>query len=528
LKTLEKTLRKWYNGARKRGRKAQKPCIRRPKMYKKQNKGQLIIAELESFTLPFSGKLNPNNKWIIMSNLIPWDKIEEKYSKNFSGEGAPAKSARLALGALIIKERMNLSDRETLEQIMENPYLQYFIGKKSYESDKEPFDASMMVHFRKRFDEKTMMEINALIAETALEKKKNEDDSDNPNTPSASEKTATEKQEETNEGSMLLDATCTPADISYPTDLGLLNEGREKTERIIDVLYAEIKAKHGDYKKPRTYRENGRKEYLRVAKSKKAGKRVIRKAIRKQLSFLRRNIKTINKMFNKFQELEPTKPIPLSRMEMRKFWVIQIMYDQQAEMYKEKKHTIEDRIVSISQPHVRPIVRGKKNADKEFGAKVSISIIDGITYVEELSWNNYNEGLTLVATVENYKKRYGHYPKSVIADKIYRNRENIRYCRERGIRLSGPALGRPKEATLKEEKKQAYEDSRERNAVEGKFGEGKRFYGLGRIMSKLKSTAETEILLQFVVMNLERKLRVLFCKFLELLLSRKFARVSLD
>jgi transposase, IS5 family len=495
-------------------------------MYKKANKGQLIISELEDFILPFLGKLNPKNRWIILSKIIPWDKIEEKYSKIFSKDGAPAKSVRIALGALIIKERLNLSDRDTVEQIMENPYLQYFIGKKAFDSDKEPFDASMMVHFRKRFDEKIMMEINEMIAKIVVEEATDENTKDDKTDKgqgtgkqlSLLENSSLEKEEE-NKGSVLLDATCTPADISYPTDLNLLDEGREKTEKIIDDLHKEIKTIDKNYKKPRTYRENGRKEYLKVARSKKPGKKVIRRAIRKQLSFLGRNIKTINQMLDTLKELRPVDPFPLTHRQMKNYWVIQTMYEQQQEMYKENKHTIEDRIVSISQPHVRPIVRGKKNAETEFGSKVSISIVDGITYVEELSWNNYNEGLTLKASVEKYKERFGFYPKAVIADKIYRNRDNIKHCKELNIRLSGPALGRPNLTTAKIDKKQAYEDSRIRNSVEGKFGEGKRFYGLGRIMSKLKSTAETEILLQFVVMNLERKLRILFCKILEMVFS---------
>ncbi len=95
----------------------------------------------ENFELPFEGKLSPDNRWVIMANLIPWSEFEEEYAQNFSEEmGAPAKSFRIALGALIIKEKLGTSDRETVEQIRENPYLQYFLGMSSY-SNEAPFEA---------------------------------------------------------------------------------------------------------------------------------------------------------------------------------------------------------------------------------------------------------------------------------------------------------------------------------------------------------------------------------------------------
>ena len=139
-------------------------------MYRKQNTKQL---ELEDFVLPFGGKLNSKNRWIQLSKLIPWEEIEEDYEKQFSEteEGAPAKPLRVALGALLIKEKLKLTDRETVEQIRENPYLQYFIGKESF-SDEEPFDASLMVYFRKRITDDMIRGINERLY--VEEVKKNE------------------------------------------------------------------------------------------------------------------------------------------------------------------------------------------------------------------------------------------------------------------------------------------------------------------------------------------------------------------
>jgi len=97
--------------------------------------------------------------------------------------------------------------------------------------------------------------------------------------------------------------------------------------------------------------------------------------------------------------------IPFNKRQYKYFLVIQTLYDQQREMHTKRTHSIDDRIVSIHQPHVRPIVRGKANAKVEFGAKIDVSITGGFAFLEEYSWDGYNEGTTLIATVERYRKR---------------------------------------------------------------------------------------------------------------------------
>jgi len=143
-------------------------------------------------------------------------------------------------------------------------------------------------------------------------------------------------------------------------------------------------------------------------------------------------------------------------------------------MYEKRIHTIDDRIVSLHMPFIRPIVRGKKVASVEFGPKLSISVVDGYTYMEKLSFSAFNEGITLEESAEYFKERFGAYPKAIITDKIYRNRNNIGFCKENNIRFSGPPLGRPTagKKLLKIQRQQEREDSRIRNVAEGKFGEG--------------------------------------------------------
>ena len=251
-------------------------------MYRKDDTNQL---KFEDFYLPFGGKLRSDNRWVILSKQIPFQQIEQQYSTNFSDNkaGCPARSARIALSSLIIKERLGTTDRETVLQIAENPYLQYFLGFSEYK-DEVPFDHSLMTHFRKRFNKNTLAEINESIVRNAtepdeqLQDKSSDDNND---------------EKPSNKGKLIVDATCTPADVAYPTDLNLLNKAREKTEAMIDVMHTPLISKS---KKPRTYCQKARKDYLAVAKQKRPGYKKVRKAIGKQLCYLRRNLQNIDRM----------------------------------------------------------------------------------------------------------------------------------------------------------------------------------------------------------------------------------------
>jgi len=179
----------------------------------------------------------------------------------------------MALGALIIKEKLGVSDRETVEQIRENPYLQYFIGQSTY-SNELPFDPSLLVHFRQRIGANLINKVNERTSE-----KMREITAD----PPEKKKDSDEKNESSNRGKLIGDATCAPADISYPTDIGLLNEARVHTEKIIDILYKFLKGQIP--KKPRTYRNQARKDYLLTAKQKRPSRNKRRQAIKKQLQY---------------------------------------------------------------------------------------------------------------------------------------------------------------------------------------------------------------------------------------------------
>lgn len=231
--------------------------------------------------------MNPDNRWIRLADNIPWNEFEKKYADLFpSDTGNVAKPLRMALGSLIIQKKFQFSDRELVEQITENPYLQYFIGLPGYQ-DEPPFDPSTLVLFRKRLDVDAIMDANAYMFDSG------NDDSHTP--PSGT----------------------SPEHLSSPS-----------------------------------------------------GKTV---------------------------------PGPTgNKMEL---------YSQQQYMYDQKVHSVPERIVSIRQPWVRPIVRGKAKAPTEFGAKFDVSIDErGYARIEHISFGAYNESQYLQEVVQRYYERTGHYP----------------------------------------------------------------------------------------------------------------------
>lgn len=442
---------------------------------------QLTIAGFES---PFERALNPSNRWVVLSKLLPWDELCSIYWKHLpeKSTGRPALNPRIVLGAIIIKHLCDLDDRETVDQISENIYMQYFLGYSSF-CDVPPFDASLFVEFRKRLGLDQINAINERIAKIKqdLESKKQAKSE-------SKDRSDQDKKEITHKGSLITDATACPQDIAYPTDIDLLNDAREKSEELIDVLFAESKMQ----KKPRNYREKARKEYLKIAQKKTKTRKDIRSAQKQQLGYLGRNIRSIDKI------LDTLKDIPLDRIQYKYLLVIRHLYQQQKTMYDTKTHSVDDRIVSIHQPHVRPIVRGKSKSKVEFGAKINASLVDGMTFLDDFSWDAFNEGTRLKDSVEKYKERLGYYPEEVLADKIYCNRENRAYLKEKGIILRAKPLGRPpKKKALSNQVRPG-----ERNPIEGKFGQAKTGYGLDRIKARLAKTSESWVASIVLVLNL--------------------------
>ena len=457
--------------------------------------------KFDGFETEFEKWLDPENRWVALGSIIPWAELSEAYNQSFSGNmGRPAKDGRLVIGAVIIKHKLCLGDEETILQIQENPYLQHFVGFTGF-CKKKAFAPSLFVEIRRRmgpevfalFEESIITRISAHKSPENYDD--DPDDDDSPTPPSKGEAATRHAPSSvsldhgprgsgnSNAGKLILDATVVEQAIRYPTDLGLLNEAREISERIIDKLHPQVKL---GTKKVRTYRRKARQDYLALVKQRRPGSKKIRKAIGQQLRYLKRNMFHIEAMLDELPGLE----IPLSRKLVYQYWVIQNLYLQQKLMFDSRSRRCDDRIVSIHQPHVRPIIRGKQNKAVEFGAKLGVSLDqDGIACVDHISWDAYGEGADLPGQVEAYKQRHGHYPEKLLADPLYGNRENRKFLKDKGIRFAGKPLGRPpklSDPAKKLDRQQRRQDYRERIPIEGKFGQGKNGYNLNYIRARYR------------------------------------------
>jgi hypothetical protein len=465
-------------------------------MYRKPDRNQL---SLDKFFLPFGGRLSADNRWAKIAELLPWDMIEDVYAESFKNEktdGRQPMSSRIAFGAIFIKEHENLTDESTVLHIAENPYMQYFLGLQAFRA--EPlFDPSMMTHFRKRFPSDIIEKINEELYRRM-------------NPPKPPEKGS-------NDGTLILDATVAPADIRYPTDLGLLNECRENTEKTIDEIWAHT---NREGHKTAYNRKKARKQYLQIIKKRRHKAGEIKAGIKEQLGYVKKNLETLERLAN-----ELTKPLGRKRLE--RLATIREVVKQQEEMLAEEKHAVENRIVSLRQPHVRPIVRGKAGRPVEFGQKLEFSVVNGFTFTDRQSWDNFNEGVTLMQSAEKYKERHGVYPEAILADKVFRNKANADFCKRNGIRFSGQRLGRPKKDGDDGDSEQARADSGKRNIVESRNGIAKRRYGLNLIMTRLECTSATEAALNVLIMNVAHVIRALLRLFFEFRFWRFFRRGEL-
>ncbi len=216
--------------------------------------------------------------------------------------------------------------------------------------------------------------------------------------------------------------------------------------------------------------------------------------------------------------------LPPSRWLLHRYWLIQHVYAQQWEMHRHKSRRCDHRIVGISQPHVRPIVRGKVDQPTEFGAKLSVGLTgEGVAWIDHRRWNAFHEGHDLTSQVGAHRERHGVHPAVVLGDTIHGSRDHRRYLKDRGIRFAGKPLGRPKKANeanraeLERLSAQRREAQRQPIPIEGEFGQGGNGYGLNHIRAKRSDTSAAWINSILLVMNLLILLKVFYWPSMQLL-----------
>jgi IS5 family transposase len=438
---------------------------RLPPMYKGKDRQ---TGQLFSDFLPFDGQLDPENRWLKIKALIPWSKLETRFQSYFSYRGRPAKDCHLVIGLLLLKHMTGFSDEAMVSLVNENPYMQAFCGLERF-STKPLLDSSSLSRHRKRLGAKYFAELEQETYQVLIEHKV------------------------IKARGLLLDATVFPEHLRYPTDTSLLNEARQWTVKQIKKLGASLGTK------VRTYCRKAQKEYLSFSKKKNRSKKLIQRTRKSLLQYLRRNLNQMESLLDKARQ----KGIKVEQKVVARLEVVRKVFNQQYQMYRDKVHRIEDRIVSLHRPWTRPIVRGKSaNKEVEFGPKATLSYVDGFVFLDQLCPDNFPEAQRVEAQLEQYKNLFGHKPAYAVADKIYGNRENRRLLKKHEIQDAFEPLGRKarQQSPADQWRKQK---QRERNRIEGIFGHAKNHFGLDKIKYYLPAGPEIWVRLGLITMNLQ-------------------------
>lgn len=434
----------------------------------KDHKTKCLFSDL----FPLGGHLDPSNRWMKIEALIPWDELERRYTRHFSDRGRPAKDARLVLGLILLKHMTQLSDSGVVQSMLENPYQQSFCGYTQFTTT-QVIHSSTLSRARKRLGTAFFKEMEEACYRILIEKKI------------------------IKPGGMLVDGTVINESITYPNDVGLLNKARERIVTIVKVIGKRIG------KTFRTRPREARKKFLSFSKKKRKTARDIRKAKKSMLQYLKRNLEQAREAI----EIARDKGVEVASWVVRQLLDAERLYDQQKEMYDQKSRRVDDRIVSLHKPYVRPIVRGKGGGKQvEFGPKIAVSHVGGFAFVDAFDYDNFSEATVLPDQVEAYEERFGKKPPYVAADKLYGNRHNRAKLQAEEIRSALSPLGRPSKVEGNE-RRWRIQKQRERNRIEGAFGCAKEYYGVDRIRYKGEEGGETWVRLGFLGMNLMTAMR---------------------
>lgn len=433
-------------------------------MYRRKDRKTIpLFPEL----FPFGGKLDENNRWLRIAELIPWEELEEEYAKHFSDVGRPAKDAQLVIGLLLLKHMTGLSDEGIVQDVLENPYMQAFCGYEKFVTE-EILDPSTLTKMRERlgleFFKKLEAKTYKLLIERRIIKAKG----------------------------MLVDATVFPEKIKYPNDVGLLNDVREWLVRNIKRIGKSIGRKY------RTRPREARKEYLNFSKKKAKTKKTINKAKKKMLQYVRRNLKQLK---DAIEEVRTTGR-EVKKQIIEKLKIAERIYHQQHKMYTEKTNRVEERIVSFTRPYVRPIKRGKQGKKTEFGGKGALVHAGGFLFMDYFEHRAFAEEELLADHLAGYVSRFGRLPAYASMDAKYGTAENRDLADNLGVRASFKRRGR-KPKTVDAQDRWFKKKQRERNRIEGGFGNGKEHYGLDGVRYSIKDGSEIWVRAGILAMNLK-------------------------
>ena len=402
-------------------------------MYRsKDRKTSYLFPEL----FPFGGRLDEKNRWLRITELVPWEELEDEYRPYFSDVGRPATDSQLVIGLLLLKHMTGLSDEEVVEAVAENPYMQAFCGFEQFVTQ-DILDSSTLTKMRERLGLEFFKELEKKTYEVLIERKI------------------------IKAKGMLVDATVFPEEIKYPNDVGILNDVREWLVGNIKRIGRAIGKKY------RTYSRKARKDYLNFSKKRTKTKKVIAKAKKQMLQYVRRNI---NQLKDAIEQVKARGQRVRENI-IERVRVAEKIFGQQREMYKRKVNRIAERIVSFHRPYVRPIKRGKQGKKVEFGGKGALVHVGGFLFLDYFAHEAFTEENLMAEHLLGYVERFGKLPPYVTTDTKYGTQENREFMEELKVRASFKPRGRrPK--TPNAQNRWFKRKQKERNRIEGGLGNG--------------------------------------------------------
>ena len=451
---------------------------------------------LDGFRSSLDG-LDKSNRWVWLGDHLPWEEYEKLYSAKLKNQnaGAGEKPSRMVIGAMLVKHIVRLSDRDTIDMIRENPYMQYLCGLEEF-TDQPIFDPTLFVSLRKRItiDDLNKMTVHLLKREQEMKESARKDavkdsedknDTEPPAAPTQTDDAAPfiDSKGREHKGVLKIDATCSNAEVRYPVDVDIIENGCRKVDQFIQRI-----CQKAGITCPRTNYGKARSAYVYLVKKKKKGGKLMKDTIGLMLACLHRDLFTLMNITagenrSRLKYLRKNQRCVLD--------ATMKMFFQQELMHRTGEHRCPDRIVSIYQPHIRPIVRGKAAAKTEFGNKIGCSNFEGYLFIDHLSWESYNECQDLVLHIDEFLARFGCLPAVILADKIYMNKSNRDILKDLEIKTYSKPLGRPPKEPPSPERQAAMARAvGERNEIECSFGTGKRVYRADNIRAKLPETAE--------------------------------------
>jgi len=418
---------------------------------------------LSTLLFPENVGLGPRHQIFIQTELghlyqaIPFKNLAELFKDNRrgipTGGRKPIFDIAGGLGLMFLKHYLQLSDKKLIERVNSDWQLQMFCGVQL--SITQPVrDKDIVGRWRRFFSERlSMKELQDILAEhwgKFME----------------------------NEHVLMDDATCYESYIKYPTDVKLLYDCSVWVFNQINAICE----KHG-IRKPRTKYKNQKARQLNFAKKKRKTRRQKKSRKRQLLYWVRRGIELLQELLNKGREIHQN----LGSKFYSRLKTIQAILEQQQYGYDNPGKSIRHRIVSLYKPYIRPIVRGKETKRVEFGAKVHMSQVDQINFIEYLDFEAYHEGIRMWKSIHKHRRRFGKCSQYA-GDKIYANNKNRKYCSKSNIHTCFKRKGRASKIEDQKEALRGALGNARATLLEGSFGNEKNHYLLRKIKARLQCT----------------------------------------